>query len=88
MRIDKFLKVSRLIKRRTVAKDICEGGKILLNGKIAKPSAEVKVGDIIIIEMGHRLLEVRILDISPNVRANEASSLYEVLQNERKAEPV
>lgn len=88
MRIDKFLKVSRLIKRRTVAKDICEGGKITLNGKIAKPSAEVKIGDIIIIEIGYRLLEVKILDVSSNVRANEASSLYEVLRDERKAESV
>ncbi|MDD2235425.1 MAG: RNA-binding S4 domain-containing protein [Desulfitobacteriaceae bacterium] len=88
MRIDKFLKVSRLIKRRTVAKDICEGGKIALNGKIAKPSAEVKVGDIIIIEIGHRLLEVKILDISSNVRANEAASLYEVLRDQRKTESV
>lgn len=88
MRIDKFLKVSRLIKRRTVAKDICEGGKITLNGKIAKPSAEVKIGDIIVIEIGYRLLEVKILDISSNVRANEASSLYEVLRDERKAESV
>jgi ribosomal 50S subunit-recycling heat shock protein len=88
MRIDKFLKVSRLIKRRTVAKDICEGGKITLNGKIAKPSAEVEVGDIINIEIGYRLLEVKILEISSNVRANEASSLYEVLRDERKAESV
>ncbi len=87
MRIDKFLKVSRLIKRRTIAKDICEGHKILLNGKIAKPSAEVKVGDTIVIEIGYHLLEVRILAILMSVRANEASSMYEVLRDERKAEP-
>ncbi|MHB8126032.1 MAG: RNA-binding S4 domain-containing protein [Desulfitobacteriaceae bacterium] len=87
MRIDKFLKVSRLIKRRSVAKDICEGQKILLNGKIAKPSVEVKVGDTIVIEIGYHLLEVRILAISMSVRANEASSMYEVLRDERKAEP-
>jgi ribosomal 50S subunit-recycling heat shock protein len=87
MRIDKFLKVSRLIKRRTVAKDICEGGKIFLNRKIAKPSAEVKVGDVITLEIGQRLLEVRIINIAATVRAAEASTLYEVLRDERKAEP-
>ena len=87
MRIDKFLKVSRLIKRRTVAKDICEGGKIFLNRKIAKPSAEVKVGDIITLEIGQRLLEVRIINIAATVRAAEASTLYEVLRDVRKAEP-
>jgi ribosomal 50S subunit-recycling heat shock protein len=87
MRIDKFLKVSRLIKRRTVAKEICEGGKIFLNQKIAKPSAEVKIGDVITLEIGQRLLEVRVINIAATVKAAEASALYEVLRDERKAEP-
>lgn len=85
MRIDKFLKVSRLIKRRTVAKDICEGHKIQVNGRIAKPSAEVKIGDVLVIEMGNHIMEVRVKDIPKVVRANEAHLLYEVLRDERKA---
>lgn len=86
MRIDKFLKVSRLIKRRTVAKDVCVGEKIRINERIVKPSAEVKVGDHVIIEMGSHLIEVRILSTPNSVRANEADSLYEVIRDERKTE--
>lgn len=86
MRIDKYLKVSRLIKRRTVAKDICDGEKISLNGRIIKPSVEVKPGDVILIEMGTRKLEVRILDTPNTVRAGDAHLLYEVLRDEKKGE--
>jgi len=84
MRLDKFLKVSRIIKRRTVAKDICEGEKIRLNGRIAKPSAEVKPGDILLIELGNRLLEAQVKAVPNTVRAEEAHLLYEVLREERK----
>ncbi len=86
MRIDKYLKVSRLIKRRTVAKDICEGEKIYINGKIAKPSTEVKIGDTVTLEIGRRTLEVRVLEISMTVRAEDAHKLYEVLKDEKRAE--
>lgn len=84
MRIDKYLKVSRLIKRRTVAKDICEGEKIRLNGRIAKPSAEVKPGDIVTLEMARHLLEVRVVSTPNSVKANEAHLLYEVLKDEKR----
>ena len=84
MRIDKYLKVSRLIKRRTVAKDICEGEKIRLNSRIAKPSADVKPGDIVTLEMARHLLEVRVLSTPNSVKANEAHLLYEVLRDEKK----
>ncbi len=84
MRLDKFLKVSRLIKRRTVAKDICEGDKIQVNGRIAKPSAEVKPGDVLLIELGNHRLEVRVKAIPNTVRAEEAHLLYEVLREEHK----
>ncbi len=84
MRIDKYLKVSRLIKRRTVAKDVCEGDKISLNGRIAKPSANVSPGDIITIEMPRYLLEVKVLATPNAVKANEAHTLYEVLRDEKK----
>ncbi len=86
MRIDKYLKVSRLIKRRTVAKDVCVGEKIVINGRVAKPSAEVKVGDRITLEMGKHILEVQVLAIPNSVRANEAHTLYELIRDERKTE--
>ena len=87
MRIDKYLKVSRLIKRRTVAKDVCDGEKISLNGRIVKPSAEVKAGDLVTMEMRNRVFEVRVIATPNTVKANEAHTLYEVIRDERKAEP-
>jgi ribosomal 50S subunit-recycling heat shock protein len=86
MRIDKYLKVSRLIKRRTVAKDVCVGEKISINGRTAKPSAEIKVGDLIAIEMGSRILEVRVLATPNSIKANEAQTLYELIRDERRTE--
>ena len=86
MRIDKYLKVSRLIKRRTVAKDVCVGEKISINGRIVKPSAEVKIGDRITLELGNHVIEVRILATPNSVKANEAQTLYELIRDERKTE--
>lgn len=86
MRIDKYLKVSRLIKRRTVAKDVCVGEKIQINGRIVKPSAEVKVGDRVKLEMGNHVIEVEILSTPNSVRADEAHTLYNMIRDERKAE--
>ena len=63
MRIDKYLKISRLIKRRTIAKEVVENGRIILNGRPAKPSSEVKIGDIIILNLGRHRLEVKIENI-------------------------
>ena len=79
MRLDKYLKVSRLIKRRTVAKDVCDGDKVSVNHRVAKPSAEVKPGDIITIDMKNHILEVKVVDTPPSIRAEQASTLYEVL---------
>lgn len=86
MRIDKYLKVSRLIKRRTVAKDVCVGEKIAINGRTVKPAAEVKVGDRITMEMRNHILEVQVLATPNTVKANEAHTLYEVIRDEKKAE--
>jgi len=80
MRLDKFLKVSRLIKRRTVAKDFAENERVSINGKLAKPSAEVKPGDVIIIQIGDRRLAVEVLDIRDNIKAAEAKSLYREIE--------
>lgn len=80
MRIDKFLKVSRLIKRRTIANEACDAGRITVNGKIVKASYDVKPQDIIEIKLGERILKVRVLEILEHVLKNDASSLYEVLE--------
>jgi ribosomal 50S subunit-recycling heat shock protein len=83
MRLDKFLKVSRLIKRRSVAKDVCDGEKVSLNGRVAKPSAEVKAGDVLTLATRGHVLEVRVLATPNTVRAEDASSLYEVLREQK-----
>ena len=79
MRIDKFLKVSRLIKRRTVANDACDNAHVSVNGRPTKASYDVKVGDIIEIAFGERVLKVRALKVSEHVGKNEASELYEIV---------
>jgi len=79
MRLDKYLKVSRLIKRRTLAKEVTDAGRVSINGRVAKPSSEVQVGDILEIGFGARKMKVEILEIKENVRAEEAAALYKVL---------
>lgn len=76
MRIDKYLKISRIIKRRTVAQVACEGGKVLINNKVAKPSSEVKIGDIITLNFGSKTLNVEVLSLKEVIRKEEADSLY------------
>ena len=79
MRLDKFLKVSRLIKRRTVANEACDAGRVLVNGKSAKASLNVKEGDVIEIEFGTRTVKVEVLDVQETVRKDEAKELYKYL---------
>lgn len=81
MRLDKFLKVSRIIKRRTVANEICAAGRVLVNGRPAKPGAEVKAGDILDIGFGSGRTRLRILNIRETVRKEEAADLYEMLKD-------
>lgn len=80
MRIDKFLKVSRLIKRRTVASDACSNDKIVVNGNVVKASYNVKIGDIIEITYGLRVLKVEVLDIKPHVLKDDATNLYKEIR--------
>ena len=80
MRLDKYLKVSRIIKRRTVANDACNAAHVTVNGKPAKASYVVKENDIIEVVFGERRLKVRVLDVKETTRKNEASSLYEVVE--------
>ena len=79
MRIDKFLKVSRILKRRTVAQEACGGEKVLINGKTAKPSTPVKIGDEIEVLYASGTLKIRVLNVKETVKKEEASSLYEVI---------
>ena len=79
MRIDKFLKVSRILNRRTVAQEACDGDKVLLNGRAAKPSSAVKPGDVVEILYASGSLKFRVLDVKETVKKDEASSLYEVI---------
>lgn len=79
MRLDKFLKNSRIIKRRTVAKDACEQGRVEVNGKIAKPGLELKVGDVINIKFGTNELSVKVVALTESCRKDDASGMYEVL---------
>ena len=79
MRIDKYLKVSRILKRRTVAQEACGEDKVLINSKVAKPSTAVKIGDTIEILYATGSLKVRVLNIKETVKKDEASSLYEVV---------
>ena len=80
MRLDKYLKVSRLIKRRTVANEAADAGRVLLNGKEAKPSANVKVGDIIEIHFGQRVLKVEVLKVADNVGKADAPAMYREIE--------
>ena len=76
MRLDKYLKVSRLIKRRTVANEACDNGRICVNGKVAKAGYEVKVGDHIEISMGPRTVAVEVVQVADNVRKDDAGAMY------------
>lgn len=87
MRLDKFLKVSRLVKRRTLAKELCDQGRVEINGKVAKAGSEVKPGDRLVIRFGQRHLHVRVEHVRENARKEEADSLYTVLAQERVEEP-
>ena len=76
MRLDKFLKVSRLIKRRTVANEACDAGRVLVNGKTAKASVQVKPGDVIEIQFGTRTVKVEVLDLQETTKKEEAKELF------------
>ncbi len=80
MRLDKFLKLSRIIKRRTVANDVCAQGRVNVNEKIAKPATDVKIGDVLEIRFGTGPVRLRVLSVAELVRKNEAAKMYEILE--------
>ena len=84
MRLDKFLKVSRIIKRRTVAKEACDGGRVTLAGRVAKAGTEVKAGDVMEIRFGSRVGRYEILDVQEVVRKESAGLLYRVLEEDEE----
>ena len=79
MRLDKFLKISRLIKRRTVANDACDTSRVSVNGKVVKPSYNVKVGDVISIVFGSKTITVKVLEIKETTKKSEAFGMYEII---------
>lgn len=79
MRLDKYLKVSRLIKRRTVANEACDAGRVMVNDKVAKASVDVKIGDVIEIAFGQKSVKVRVLDVQDTSKKDEAKDLFEYI---------
>jgi len=80
MRLDKYLKVSRIIKRRTVAKEACDGGRVSINGKSAKSSTEVNEGDIIEIAFGNKSIKAKILKVEATVKKEDAENMYQIIE--------
>ncbi|TYQ14603.1 UNVERIFIED_CONTAM: ribosomal 50S subunit-recycling heat shock protein [Acetivibrio alkalicellulosi] len=76
MRIDKFLKVSRLIKRRTLANEVCDQGRVKINGKVVKPGAEVEVGDVVEIQFGNNNTEIEVVSVNEHVSKAESKEMY------------
>ena len=81
MRVDKFLKVSRILKRRSVANEAASGGRVKINGKTVKPSHEVKVGDVLELGFNSGTVKLKVLDVKETVRKEEAENLYEILED-------
>jgi ribosomal 50S subunit-recycling heat shock protein len=80
MRLDKFLKVSRLIKRRTIAKEVCDQGRVLLNGQVAKSSSNVKIGDVLTIRFGRKIVTVQIEKLVDTTKKEEAAGMYVLIE--------
>ncbi len=85
MRLDKYLKVSRIIKRRTVANEACDAGRIIVNGKAARASYEVKSGDVLELQLGSRSVKAQILSVNEYAKKGEAEEMYKILSDEPKA---
>ena len=86
MRLDKFLKVSRIIKRRTLSKEMSEASRVKVNGKVAKPSTQLKIDDIIEVEFGRRILVVKVKELRERVLKDDSHMLYEIIEEKKKPE--
>jgi ribosomal 50S subunit-recycling heat shock protein len=83
MRLDKYLKVSRIIKRRTIAKEVADKGRIKLNGVLAKSSTDVKIDDVLRIQFGNKILEVKVLEMKDSTKKEDAEKMYEIISETR-----
>jgi len=83
MKLDKYLKVSRIIKRRTLAKEIADNGRILINGKTAKSSTKLEVDDVITIQFGNKVVTVKVLLLLDSTKKNDANNMFEIISEER-----
>lgn len=86
MRLDKFLKISRIIKRRSVAKEVADKGRIQINGKLAKSSTDVRVGDAVRIQFGNKVLEIKVRELYESTKKEDAAKMYEIISEERISE--
>ena len=86
MRLDKFLKVSRIIKRRTLSKEMSEASRVKVNGKVAKPSTQLKIDDIIEVEFGRSILVVKVKGLREHVLKDDSHMLYEIIEEKKKPE--
>ncbi|MEY8445830.1 RNA-binding S4 domain-containing protein [Enterococcus ratti] len=84
MRLDKFLKISRIIKRRSVAKEVADKGRIQINGKLAKSSTDVKVGDQLKIQFGNKIMKVKVNELHESTKKEDASKMYAIISETRK----
>lgn len=80
MRLDKFLKVSRIFKRRTIAKEVSKNGRVNINGRVAKPGTEIKVDDVLTISFGQKTIVVKVLKLASFIKKEDASSMYEIIE--------
>lgn len=87
MRLDKYLKVSRIIKRRTLAKEVCDSGRIMVNGRVAKAGTEIKPGDILLIDFGHKEVKVEILALANSASTKDAKELFNIIEEKKKENP-
>lgn len=88
MRLDKYLKVARIIKRRTISKDIIDFGQVKVNGRIAKPSTQLKIHDIILLSLANKEITIRVLSLDEKIKKGEAINLYEILQEKNIKSPL
>ncbi len=88
MRLDKYLKVSRIIKRRTVSKDIISFGQVMANGRVVKPAYDVKIGDNITLVLGNTKITIEVLSLNEKIKKDEASSLYKIIKEEKIEENI
>ena len=83
MRLDKFLKISRIIKRRSVAKEVADKGRIQINGKLAKSSSTVKIGDVLMIQFGNKTMEIKVSELHESTKKEDAANMYEIIAENR-----